>query len=253
MREYVCRACGKKFPDRWYGSKRVYCSRECHKLNLSAQMTKVWQDHRGTMLESFERRSLNPNYIATRAKSGAASCEAQRLRYLADPILKALRYAKGSASLRMTMADPEFRAKRSRISIEVQKRPGMREKQSRIQRRIIREGKKRVVLPERNLIGKKELPILHAIQYLGLHCEHQYEVPGTRYTADIYIGSVKLIVEVDGHQSHLEAWRIKHDRRRDRKLRSLGYRVAHLDYRAIGNPDRCARRVLLFAKRLEKQ
>ena len=60
----------------------------------------------------------------------------------------------------------------------------------------------------------------------------QFRIAGTRYCADLYFAKQKLIVEIDGHPSHyLE--RASADRRRDRRLRQLGFHILRLRRRDL--------------------
>jgi very-short-patch-repair endonuclease len=61
-------------------------------------------------------------------------------------------------------------------------------------------------------------------------------VLGERYIADFFAPSVGLVVEVDGgvHRSRRAA-----DRRKDEKLRRLGYRVVRLDAAMVSGSADC--------------
>lgn len=80
---------------------------------------------------------------------------------------------------------------------------------------------------------------------LGLAFKRQV-VFGGRYIVDFYAPSVGLVVEVDGgvHRDSRVA-----DRRRDEKLRMLGYRVVRVDARLVLNNVRAAVQVVQEALR----
>jgi very-short-patch-repair endonuclease len=78
-------------------------------------------------------------------------------------------------------------------------------------------------------ISYTENEVSRMLRKNGHAFQTQFEVPGTRYVADIFFSKKKVIVEIDGHDSHWkDERRMKHDAKRDRILRSLGYRVYHL-------------------------
>jgi very-short-patch-repair endonuclease len=72
-----------------------------------------------------------------------------------------------------------------------------------------------------------EEALWQALRSGALGVEFKRQVPlGERYIADFFAPSVGLVVEVDGgvHRGSRAA-----DRRRDEKLRRLGYRVVRVD------------------------
>ncbi|MFM7927571.1 MAG: endonuclease domain-containing protein, partial [Pirellula sp.] len=60
-------------------------------------------------------------------------------------------------------------------------------------------------------------------------CKQKFrrEHPIPPYTVDFFCVSLGLIIEIDG-QPHLSQEGISHDRRRDRKLRSMGYEILRI-------------------------
>lgn len=92
-----------------------------------------------------------------------------------------------------------------------------------------------------------ERKVFAALRKIFQGCRHQFPVPGTRYVADIFIPKYKLIVEVDGHWSHYKVPRIvRNGKRRDKTLRSLGYRVLHLRKNLIGRLQLCLDKIKEF-------
>lgn len=92
-----------------------------------------------------------------------------------------------------------------------------------------REGRRIYKAPPVRRVGAFELALLPELKRCGYDFKHQYRVPGTRYHADFYLPTFRIIAEVDGHQSHYQdPKRIRHDKRRDARLHRLGYHIVHL-------------------------
>lgn len=137
--------------------------------------------------------------------------------------------------------DKEFHAESLARLREVHSRPSVKKKLSIIRsinaKRLVKEGKITGLL---YLSGKQlktsriEKKVGSWLRLVGIACLGSWRIPGTHFTADIYIPSVKLIVEVDGHPSHYyDAAVIKKDRRRDRVCKTLGYNVLRLRQRTL--------------------
>jgi len=72
-----------------------------------------------------------------------------------------------------------------------------------------------------------EAALWEALRSGALGVAFKRQVPlGERYIADFFAPSVRLVIEVDGgaHRQRRTA-----DRRRDAKLRRLGYRLVHIE------------------------
>jgi very-short-patch-repair endonuclease len=172
-----------------------------------------------------------------------------------------------SKTLKATLRKKSVKAQQCYSQRKRWAKPGAREAHSKVMKKVItREVRKRISETEkeqfkhgRKLTGaaifpvkvsKNEYLLVAALVEQKVKCIHQFKVPETRYTADIFIPSSNLIVEIDGHPSHY-TYRRKFDIRRDKILRGLGYHVLHLKTKEIKKGiSFCLVSVLYYIERL---
>jgi very-short-patch-repair endonuclease len=82
-------------------------------------------------------------------------------------------------------------------------------------------------------------------------CKQKFrrEHPIPPYTVDFFCVSLGLIIEIDGNP-HLSKEGISHDRRRDRKLRSMGYDILRIPgYDILRDPASTRKRIVEFVQK----
>lgn len=79
----------------------------------------------------------------------------------------------------------------------------------------------------------------------------QYQIPGTKYRADLAEPNLKAIVELDGHTYHSSKDAFNHDRKRQRTLEKLGWRMLRFTGDEVrGNPTKCVQETYEFLNEL---
>jgi len=129
---------------------------------------------------------------------------------------------------------------------------GSRPRTSKTLRRAYRVGIRKPVHPTHVKQSDMEVVIARFLHDEGLKIKLQYRIPTTRYTADIYIPDVKLIVEIDAHPYHIAPENSKYRMRRYRRINSLGFRQIHLRQKQLARRiDYCISKVCSKVKRLK--
>lgn len=182
----------------------------------------------------LKHRSENKSWMASRHKCAVTAAKALHTEHKNTYLAGQVRHGE---TMKRRFSDPKFKNKHLKAVIKASVNPQRRKRISKSHRLGRRNGTINHRFWEHanksNGPSLKELKIVKALDASGLVHIHQFPVPSTCYVADICFPVNKLIVEVDGHPSHYTKEGKARMRKRDRKLRSLGFSVMHLSQRIL--------------------
>lgn len=88
---------------------------------------------------------------------------------------------------------------------------------------------------------------------MGLHVVRQHPISTGRhvYFADLYVPSLRLVVEIDGGY-HTTALQRRLDRNRSANIRRLGYHVCRLSNRDARNREKVREKIQTMARKITR-